>query len=98
MAGLQRNDVIYVFVSSPGRSGDSPSSVARPDEIAAHMKTQCNGRGHGALHEDQRQSRPGSKYDHRLPDRWRFSEERLKEVASNHVLQQTGHANTPKKL
>lgn len=92
----QRNDVIFVFVQFAGVALGAPPRVyvARPEEIAAHMKTQCNGRGHGALHENQRQIRPGSKYDHRLPDNWRFSEERLKEVASNQLLQQASQTHT----
>jgi hypothetical protein len=62
--------------------GELPRSyIARPSEIAAHMKTQCHGRGHGSLQEDYRRNRPGSKYDHKIPSTWLFSEKRLEEIA-----------------
>jgi Holliday junction resolvase-like predicted endonuclease len=75
----QRSDVVFLFVQFFGvKLGDTPRVyIARPDEIAAHMKTQCNGRGHGALQEDYRHKRPGSKYDHKVPEAWVFSEKRL---------------------
>ena len=49
----QRKDVVYVFVQFINVPfGEAPRvHVARPKEIAAHMKTQCNGRGHGSLQE-----------------------------------------------
>jgi hypothetical protein len=91
----QRGDVIFVFVQFFGLAlGESPRVyVARPPEIAAHMKTQCNGRGHGSLQEDYRHKRPGSKYDHKVPSEWQFSLQRLNDVASNKPLQQAAHAN-----
>lgn len=78
----QRNDVIFLLVQFRGVSlGESPRVyLARPDEIAKYMKTQCDGRGHGALQEDHRRARPGSKYDHKIPEGWSFSERRLGEV------------------
>jgi hypothetical protein len=79
----QRNDVVFLFVQFKNvELGSAPRAyLARPPEIAAHMKTQCNGRGHGSLQEDYRKSRPGSKYDHRVPDSWAFSLERLDAIA-----------------
>ena len=80
----QRRDVVFIFVQFVGvQLGDSPRTyVARPDEIAAYMKTQCDGRGHGALQENYRLQRPGSKYDHKVPETWRFTQERIDELAS----------------
>jgi hypothetical protein len=54
--------------------------LARPPEIAAHMKTQCNGRGHGSLQEDFKRDHPRSKYDHGIPAAWGFSYERLDHI------------------
>lgn len=78
----QRSDVIFVFVQFLGVIlGSSPRVyIARPKEIAAHMKTQCHGRGHGSLQENYRRMRPGSKYDHQIPDEWLFSSARLDQM------------------
>ena len=79
----QRPDVIFIFIQFFGVGvGELPRSyIARPAEIAAHMKTQCHGRGHGSLQEDYRRNRPGGKYDHKIPSTWVFSQRRLAEVA-----------------
>jgi len=52
------------------------------------MKTQRNGLGYGALEEDFRRSRPSSRFQHCIPESWRFSEARLGETAKNvkHVV------------
>lgn len=75
----QRSDVVYLFVQFYGVNlGDAPRVyVARPPEIAAHMKTQCNGRGHGSLQEDFRRNHPKSKYSHRIPEHWAFGRLRI---------------------
>jgi hypothetical protein len=80
----QRPDVVFFLVQFFGVAlGQMPRVyIAKPTEIAAHMKTQCNGRGHGALHENYRGKRPGAKYDHRVPGEWRFSVARVNDVAS----------------
>ncbi len=79
----QRQDVIFVFVQFFRVAlGELPRVyIARPEEIAAHMKTQCHDRGHGALQEDYRRKRPGSKYDHKVPAAWLFSKARIDELA-----------------
>lgn len=78
----QRDDVIFVFVQFLDVPlGDAPRLyVARPPEIAAHMKTQCDGRGHGALHENFGGQRPRSRYSHRIPSSWLFSQQRINSV------------------
>lgn len=75
----QRNDVVYVFVQFMHVPlGQAPRVfVARPPEIAVHMKTQCAGRGHGSLQEDYLRDHPRSRYNHRIPDDWGFSFERI---------------------
>ena len=75
----QREDVVYVFVQFLGVTlGQSPRvHVARPPEIAIHMKTQCSGRGHGSLQEDYLRDHPQSKYNHKVPREWCFSFERI---------------------
>ncbi len=76
---MQRDDVVYVFVQFINVIlGQVPSVyIARPIEIATHMKTQCSGRGHGALQEDFRRDHPRSQYAHRVPIDWCFSNERI---------------------
>ena len=76
---MQRDDVVYVFVQFIHVPlGQAPRVfVARPPEIAAHMKTQCSGRGHGSLHEDYRRDNPRSQYDHKIPSEWGFSYKRI---------------------
>lgn len=80
----QRQDLIYVFVQFLDVPlGELPRVyIARPKEIAAHMKTQRNGKGYGALQEDIRRIRKGSQYAHRIPSVWKFCLARLNEVAS----------------
>lgn len=75
----QRADVVFVFVQflDVPLGGAPRVYVARPTEIAEHLKTQRNGNGHGALHENYSLRRPKSKYDHRIPDAWYFSEDRI---------------------
>jgi hypothetical protein len=76
---MQRDDVVYVFVQFIRVPlGQAPRVfVARPPEIAAHMKTQCSGRGHGSLQEDYLRDHPRSRYNHRIPAEWGFSHERI---------------------
>ena len=78
----QRDDVVFIFVSFKGLPlGGAPRVyVARPKEIAKHMKTQCHGRGHGSLQEDIRRDTPGSKYDHKIPAGWLFAESRIDSI------------------
>lgn len=78
----QRKDVVYVFVQFLNVTlGEAPRIyVARPPEIAAHMKTQCDGRGHGALHESAKGSRSRSRYSHKIPDSWRFTQQRIDSI------------------
>lgn len=79
---IQREDVVYLFVQFINVAlGQAPRVyVARPPEIAAHMKTQCNGRGHGTLQEDFRRDHPRSQYDHKVPASWSFSYGRLDQI------------------
>ena len=79
---IQREDVLYLFVQFINVPlGQSPRVyLARPPEIAAHMKTQCNGRGHGSLQEDFKRDHPRSQYDHKVPAAWSFSRERLDSI------------------
>lgn len=76
---IQRNDVVYVFVQFYGvELGHAPRVyVARAPEIASHMKSQCNGRGHGSLQEDFRRHHRNSKYDDKIPAQWAFSRKRI---------------------
>lgn len=79
----QRADVIFMLVQFEGVHVGEPPRVylARPKEIAAHMKTQRNGQGYGALQENLRRIRPATKYEHRVPDEWKFSSSRLEQIA-----------------
>lgn len=78
----QRDDVVFLFVQFINVPvGHLPRAyIALPHEIASHIKTQCHGRGHGALQEDYQRDRPGSKYDHKIPQIWKFSQERIDNI------------------
>ncbi len=75
---LQR-DVVYIFVQFRDVAvGQAPRVyVARPAEIAAQLKIQCSGRGHGSLQEDTPRHFPGSKYKDQIPTAWHYSSERI---------------------
>jgi len=79
----QRNDTVFLFVQFINISlGYAPRAyLAQPKEIAVHMKTQCHNRGHGALQEDYKRDHPKSKYDHKIPSEWLFTQERLDAIA-----------------
>jgi hypothetical protein len=76
---VQRDDVIYVFVQFLNIEFNQAPRVfvARPAEIAMYMKSQCFGRGNGSLQEDYRRDHPRSKYDHKIPNEWIFTRERI---------------------
>jgi Holliday junction resolvase-like predicted endonuclease len=78
----QRRDTIFLFIQFLGVAiSQCPRAyIATPNEIAAHMKTQCHGRGHGSLQEDIKRGSPKSKYDHRIPESWGFTSERLNSI------------------
>jgi hypothetical protein len=75
---IQRPDVVYVFVQFLNVAlGEAPRVyAARPPEIAAHLKSQCHGRGHGSLQENFSR-KPKSKYDHQIPMSWAFDFNRI---------------------
>ena len=72
---VQRKDIIFLFVQfiNVPVGGLPRAYVATPSEIAAQLKSQCGGRGYGSLQEDIRRDKPRSKYNHKLPDGWRYS-------------------------
>lgn len=79
---IQLDDVIYVFVQFiEVPFGEAPRVyVALPKEIAAQMKSQCNGRGHGSLQEDYLRDHPASKYSHKIPSEWEFTQDRIDQI------------------
>ena len=79
----QRTDVVFIFVQFLNVTlGNAPRVyVARPKEIARHMKTQSNGIGHGSLTEDWLRNHPKAKRDDKIPAAWKFSSQRIEEVA-----------------
>ena len=61
--------------------GKAPRAyISRPKEIAAHLKTQCHGRGYGSLQEDYQRDCPRSKYNHKIPQEWVFTQERIDKI------------------
>ena len=72
----QRKDLVFMMVQYMHASLTQapPVYVARAAAIAAHMKTQCDGRGHGSLQEDYRRDHPKSKYSHKIPAAWLFTQ------------------------
>ena len=79
---IQRNDIIYAFVGFLNVPlGQAPRVyIARPPEIAAHLKLQCSGRGHCSLEEDSPAFYPRSKYKDKVPASWSYSTERLDSI------------------
>ena len=75
----QREDLIYVFVQflRVELAGVPRVYAAVPSEVAAHMRTQRDGQGHGSLQEDWRRDHPRSKYDYKLPVGWAFTPDRI---------------------
>jgi hypothetical protein len=75
----QRDDVVYVFVQFMDvLIGQAPRVfVARPQEIASHMKAQCFGRGRASLQEDYRRDHPRTQYNDKIPSQWGFSDVRI---------------------
>jgi hypothetical protein len=75
----QRSDVMFSFVQFIDIVlGAAPRVyIARPQEIAEHLKTQRDGKGHGALHEDAVRRNPRGGYKHKIPQQWVFSMARL---------------------
>jgi hypothetical protein len=80
-----RPEIVFFFVQFAHVAVGEPPRVyvSRPSEIAAQLKSQCGGRGYGALVEERRRYAPNSKYDERIPEAWRFSEARIDAVAAS---------------
>jgi hypothetical protein len=78
----QRPDVVFVLVEYRGvQIGIAPRVyVARPPEIAAHMKTQCNGNGHGSLAENWLRDHPKAKRSDMIPKSWLFTSQRIDSI------------------
>ena len=79
---IQRGDVVYIFVQFLHVPlGQAPRVyVARPPEIAAQLKLQCFGRGHGSLQENVPRESPRSKYKDKIPGGWAFSNVRIDRI------------------
>ena len=75
----QHPDVIFMLVQFIGIPfGSAPRVYAvLPREIAAHMKTQRGGHGHGALHENFGGASTRSRYKHQIPQTWAFTITRI---------------------
>jgi Holliday junction resolvase-like predicted endonuclease len=78
----QRDDTIFLFIQFINVPiGEAPRAyIARPTEIAKHLKTQCHGRGYGSLQEDYQRDHPKSKYNHKIPQEWAFTQERIDKI------------------
>jgi Holliday junction resolvase-like predicted endonuclease len=80
----QRKDVVFFLVQFKSVPMNQPPRfwVARPREIAKHMKSQFNGNGNGALYEDYVRDHARSRYSHKIPSEWAFSAKRVAALAS----------------
>jgi hypothetical protein len=80
----QRADIVYMLVQFIGVPlGGAPRAyIARPDEIVAHLKGQCSGRGDCSLQEDKPRDAPRSKYTDKVPTSWAYSKERMDDISS----------------
>lgn len=79
---LQRPDILYVLVQFQGIViGQAPRVyLARPPELAQHLKAQRAGLGHGALQEDWQRNHPRSRNVDKIPSAWLFSRERIDSI------------------
>ena len=75
----QRVDLVYVLVQCQNvELNEAPRVyISRPPEIAVHMKTQNDSKGHGSLQEDWIRNHPKSKCAHKIPTAWAFSKQRI---------------------
>ena len=78
----KREDVVFLLVEFLGVPlGTAPRVyVSRPAEIAAHMKTQSNGHGHGSLAEDWLRDHPKAKRADTIPKSWEFTRHRIDNI------------------
>jgi hypothetical protein len=74
-----RPDVVFILVEFLGIPlGIAPRVyVSRPAEMATHMKTQCNGNGHGSLAEDWLRDHPKANRSDIIPKSWLFTSHRI---------------------
>jgi hypothetical protein len=79
---VQRNDVVYLFVSFLQVAlCDAPRVfIARPKEIASHLRLQSSGKGRAVLREDTPTFYPTSRETDKIPDEWRYSTERIDNI------------------
>ena len=75
----QRDDAIFVFVQFIGALlGTAPHVyVARPIELAVHLKTWSHGLGHGSFQEGLHRRHRNPQYVDTVPSEWLFSQERI---------------------
>ena len=78
----QRQDLVYFFIQYSGcELTSAPATyIAKCDDIATHLKSQFNGRGSSSLQEDYRKIHPNSKYDHKIPSEWAFTQVRIDNI------------------
>lgn len=79
---VQRPDVLYALVQFQRIViGQAPRVyIARPSELAAHLKAQRSGRGHGSLQEDWQRNHPRAKNADKIPKSWLFSSTRIDSI------------------
>ena len=78
----QGKDIVFFFVQFSCVAFDEMPRVyvARPPEIAAHLKKQNHGKGNGSLAEDYLKSHPRSKRNDKIPEDWVFDRKRIDEI------------------
>jgi len=78
----QRQDLVFIFVQFKDVViGQAPRVyLARPPEIALHLKAHRNGLGHGALQENWLRDHPRSKYTDKIPESWAFTGHRIDSI------------------
>jgi Holliday junction resolvase-like predicted endonuclease len=78
----QRTDVIFMLVQFESVSmGEAPREyIATPNEIATQLKSRRGGKGNLALQEGWA-PRKRSKYNHEIPAKWIFNEQRVSDLA-----------------
>ncbi len=91
--------IVFCFVQYEGVGPDQRPRMylATPKEVADQLRSQANGRGYGALLEHHvwtAQSQAGAGVVDKIPERWRFSAERVEQMIAtvrNELVAASGH-------
>jgi hypothetical protein len=78
----QTENIVFFLIQFQKVKGlDCPRVyVARPKELAEHMKTQRDGKGSASLTEDWKINHRTSSRNDKIPDAWKFTAQRMRNI------------------